>query len=195
VARSLRSSTSTLGHVISTVICLASNQMKFTLRDALFLIAIVALGISFALHRSDVKNDFYRHQLRTEHSIARLKFSNAMGLVDENFRRAGLGFLPNKTDFKETVYSGTFEYEYNWWNNTDSPVENEMLVDLIRPVSERFSGLDGRFIWDSETTPTLKTLFSTKDLETGKIRFRVTYTIPSSADNNAMIRTRIPAGL
>ena len=182
--------------MITAVIRLQGPQMKLSVRDALFVMTILVLGVAFAIHRSEVKNDFDRLNLNTEHSIARLKFNYAMGVVDENFRRAELGFLPNKNDFIATAYSGTFDYEFNWWNNSkDTPVDSQTFVDLIRPVSERFSGMDGRFIWDSETTPSLKTLFATKDLESGTIRFRVTYTVPSSVDNNAIIRSEIPPGL
>lgn len=161
----------------------------------MFFIAIIALGISFVLHRGEVKRDIHRIHLNTEHSIAQLKFRYAVEVVEENFRRAGIGLLPNKTDFNVTTYSGTFEYEYNWWNNEDSPIEDKVFVDSIRPVSERFSGFDGRFIWEVETTPDLRTLYSTVNLESGTIRFRVKYTVPSSADNNAIIRSTIPSGL
>ena len=152
--------------------------MKLSMRDAFVFIAIIAMAIAFWLHRREVKNDFHQLQLNTEHSIAQLEFEYAIKVVDENFRQAGLGLLPNKTDFAASTYTGTFEYEYNWWNNNDSPVKNGVFVDLIRPVSERFNGLDGRFIWDSETTPSLRSLFSKKDLESGTIKFTVTYQIP-----------------
>jgi len=171
--------------------------MKISIRDALFIMTILAMGVAFAHHRSEVQKEFDLLNLNTEHSIAQLKFDYSIDIVDENFRRAELAFSPNMKDFASTVYSGTFDYEFSWWNDNhdEAPVDSEMFVDLIRPVAEAFSGSDGRFIWDSKTTPSLKNLFATETLEGGTIKFQVTYTVPSSADNNTIIRSEIPPGL
>jgi hypothetical protein len=148
--------------------------MKFAIRDILISVALLAIGITLAIHMKNVEARIQSFKVETSHDIARITFDSKFDVVDENFRRAGITFIPNKATWTPREYSGKFDYEYVWSSNANSEVTGGQLADLARPLMEGLRNANN-FRWTVETEPTPAEIINIKAAREGTMRFVVSY--------------------
>ena len=150
--------------------------MKISIWNLFVFIAIVALGLGFALHLYVVEQRIAMFQQETCDELANIAFHARLDAARENFRSAGIEFQLTDFEFQQETDTGTYIGKYRWKQNQPTKLTGDEIYELTWPLTRHLGNEASPWIrWNVEVEPKL---YGDQNVPIeGEVEFKIVYRI------------------
>ncbi len=152
--------------------------MKISIWNIFILIAIIALGLGFAMHVYVTEQRLAIFQNGACHEMPHVAFFARLDAVRNNFENAGIELQSTAEDYEWAAESGTFIREFSWNQNQAKKLSSRRVHQLTLPLTRRLGDEASPWIrWNVEIIPNIRPSDDNSIPVDSNLKFRIRYLI------------------